>query len=122
MSAQDLADMIADAVECTALSGALSGRVQLQPLEPFDVALCPVRIAWAERDRTIPYRRYGHPMRAKVPGAEFITLPGVGHVPMSDDPRLVARTILEMTGAVDDAAQDLPRPARRRAIRPRLSA
>lgn len=124
VSTEDLADMVEDAVSCSALAGALSGSVQLHMLEPLDVALCPIRVAWAEHDRTIPYRRYGHPMRARIPGAEFITLPGVGHVPMSDDPRLVARTILEMTSAVDEAAaaEEIRPRARRRSSRARLSA
>lgn len=122
VSTEDLAAMVEDAVGCSALSGALSGRVQLHMIEPLDVAVCPIRVAWAEHDRTIPYRRYGHPMRARIPGADFITLPGVGHVPMSDDPRLVARTILEMTSAVDEAAgQSRPR-TRRKGSRARLSA
>jgi pimeloyl-ACP methyl ester carboxylesterase len=34
-----------------------------------------------------------------VPNAELVRLPGVGHVPMLDDPELVARTILEVTQA-----------------------
>ena len=122
LSAAELTDLIADAAECSALSEVLSGRIRTHPMERFDVALCPVRIAWAGRDRTIPYRRYGHPMRAFIPGAEFVMLPGVGHVPMFDDPRLVARTILEMTTAVDEALEDdLPAP-RRRAPRPPISA
>jgi pimeloyl-ACP methyl ester carboxylesterase len=122
VGAEDLVDMIEDAMGCTALSGALSGRVRLRPLEPLDVAVCPIRVAWAQYDRTIPWRRYGRPMQARIPGAEFITMPGVGHVPMSDDPRLVARTILEVTSAVDEAARDVPRRTRRRAARPRLTA
>lgn len=122
ISNEDLADMVKDAVDCSALRGALSGSVQLHMLEPLDVALCPIRVAWAEHDRTIPWRRYGHPMRARIPGAEFITLPGVGHVPMSDDPRLVARTILEMTRAVDEAAEEIRPRARRKSSRARLSA
>jgi hypothetical protein len=36
-----------------------------------------------------------------MPSAQFIVLPGVGHVPMIDDPQLVARTILESTGATE---------------------
>jgi pimeloyl-ACP methyl ester carboxylesterase len=122
VSTEDLAGMVEDAVACKALCGALSGRVQLHMLEPLDVAVCPIRVAWAERDRTIPYHRYGHPMRARIPGAEFITLPGVGHVPMSDDPRLVARTILEMTIAVDEAAGETRPRSRRKGARARLSA
>ena len=122
VSTEDLAAMVEDAVACSALSGALSGAVQLHMIEPLDVAVCPIRVAWAEHDRTIPYRRYGHPMRALIPGAEFITLPGVGHVPMSDDPRLVARTILEVTSAVDEAAEEIRPRARRKSSRARLSA
>jgi pimeloyl-ACP methyl ester carboxylesterase len=34
-----------------------------------------------------------------VPQAAFTILPGVGHDPMIDDPDLVARTILAVTGA-----------------------
>lgn len=58
---------------------------------------CRIRIAWGECDRTIPFGRYGRPMLERVPDAEYVSLPGVGHIPMSDDPELVARTILEVT-------------------------
>ena len=34
---------------------------------------------------------------AAIPDAELVPLPGVGHVPMLDDPELVARTILDFT-------------------------
>lgn len=122
VSTDDLAAMVEDAMSCKVLSGALSGRVPLPMIEPLDVAVCPIRVAWAEHDRTIPYRRYGHPMRALIPGAEFITLPGVGHVPMSDDPRLIARTIIEMTSAVDEAAGENRPRTRRKSSRARLSA
>jgi pimeloyl-ACP methyl ester carboxylesterase len=37
---------------------------------------------------------------AVIPGAELRVLPGVGHVPMNDDPELVARTVLEFTDPV----------------------
>jgi alpha-beta hydrolase superfamily lysophospholipase len=64
----------------------------------------PIRVAWGERDRTIPFERYGRPLAALVPGAELVLLPGVGHVPMYDDPALVSRTILEVTSPIDAAA------------------
>ena len=35
----------------------------------------------------------------RLPHATFKVLAGVGHVPMIDDPGLVARTILAVTGA-----------------------
>jgi alpha-beta hydrolase superfamily lysophospholipase len=59
---------------------------------------CPVLIAWAERDRTIGFERYGRPfLEAAGEGVEHVMLPGVGHVPMYDDPDLVVRTILGVT-------------------------
>jgi pimeloyl-ACP methyl ester carboxylesterase len=57
---------------------------------PADV---PVTIAWAELDKQV-----GPPKPERRPaGARFVVLPEVGHVPMWDDPELVARTILEAT-------------------------
>jgi pimeloyl-ACP methyl ester carboxylesterase len=37
----------------------------------------------------------------RMPQASFTTLPGVGHDPMIDNPALVARTILAVTGAYE---------------------
>jgi pimeloyl-ACP methyl ester carboxylesterase len=42
---------------------------------------------------------YGKIARERLPRATFKVLPDVGHVPMFDDPQLVARTILGVTGA-----------------------
>ena len=63
-------------------------------LEPLDPPPCPITIAWAERDRVFPIDPYMKRAREVVPGAEFVVLDDVGHVPMLDDPRLVAETIL----------------------------
>lgn len=65
---------------------------------------CPVRIAWGQNDRIIPPDRHGRPLLDRVPDAEFVVMPGVGHVPMYDDPVLVTATILEVTMAVDATA------------------
>lgn len=64
---------------------------------------CPVRIAWGQNDRTIPPDQHARPLLDRVPNAEFVVMPGVGHVPMYDDPLLVTATILEVTLAVDGA-------------------
>ena len=64
----------------------------------------PVRLVWAERDRVLPFKHFGSPMLERLPGAELIRLSGVGHVPMSDEPARVAKLILEVTRAVDNAA------------------
>lgn len=59
----------------------------------------PVTIAWGTKDRLL------RPSQAAVaaerlPRARHMPLPGCGHVPMTDDPDLVADVILRGTGAV----------------------
>ncbi|WP_064743106.1 alpha/beta fold hydrolase [Pseudonocardia spinosispora] len=110
----EVAELLADFENCALFAALLDGTAALHHLAEFDVALCPVKIAWGQKDRLIPYNRYGRPMRETVRGAEFTMLPGVGHVPMYDDPRLVARTILETTTSVDAAYQVPERPTSRR--------
>jgi pimeloyl-ACP methyl ester carboxylesterase len=59
----------------------------------------PTTVAWGTKDRILLRRQFA---RAKdiLPKARHVDLPGCGHVPMSDDPELVARLILETTGAI----------------------
>ncbi|MEV5708945.1 alpha/beta fold hydrolase [Actinoallomurus sp. NPDC052274] len=54
----------------------------------------PVTIAWGTRDRLL---RSSQAVRAQqaLPHARFVWLRGCGHVPMGDDPALVARVLLE---------------------------
>jgi pimeloyl-ACP methyl ester carboxylesterase len=80
-------------------AGAVMRAVFAAPLRftapvPGDV---PVTIAWGTSDRVLP------PANARVaqrqlPKAQFLTLPGCGHVPMTDDPGLVARVLLAGSG------------------------
>ncbi|MFE5483120.1 alpha/beta fold hydrolase [Streptomyces sp. NPDC056527] len=59
-----------------------------------DVSAVPVTIAWGTRDRLL-LRRQGVRAKHTMPGARLVRLPGCGHVPMNDDPALVARVILD---------------------------
>ncbi|WP_370410564.1 alpha/beta fold hydrolase [Streptomyces fradiae] len=63
-----------------------------------DVTALPVTIAWGSRDRLL-LRRQGIRAKQAIPGARLIRLPGCGHVPMNDDPALVARVILDGSAA-----------------------
>lgn len=99
--AEEVPEIFADMAGCDVLTDLLHGARSNGPMERFEQIDCPVRIAWPVRDRTLPYERYGAPLRHAVPSAEFVRLPDVGHVPMWDDPELVARTILQVTAPVD---------------------
>lgn len=89
------------AVSQSPVIGPLLRTLTNHPVEPLVNPRCPVRIVWAEHDRVIPFSHYGAALLARVPSAELIRLPGVGHVPMSDAPHEVARLITELTDSVD---------------------
>jgi pimeloyl-ACP methyl ester carboxylesterase len=64
----------------------------------LDPLPCPITIAWSEKDALVPAET--HPVaQQRIPSARFVTLKDCGHVPMIDDPRQVARVILETTGS-----------------------
>ncbi|MFJ5548845.1 alpha/beta fold hydrolase [Streptomyces sp. NPDC093225] len=63
-----------------------------------DVPGLPVTIAWGDRDRLL-LPRQGVRAKRTVPDARLVRLRGCGHVPMNDDPALVARVIRDTTRA-----------------------
>jgi pimeloyl-ACP methyl ester carboxylesterase len=70
----------------------------------LDEIRCPVLIVFGSTDRITPPHQARY-FLDRIPDARLVELPGLGHVPMSDDPELVARTIL------DFSAQASERPA-----------
>ena len=58
----------------------------------------PVLITWGRSDRVLP-RSQGPRLQAAIPGSELRVLPGVGHVPMLDQPDLMARIVVEHASA-----------------------
>jgi pimeloyl-ACP methyl ester carboxylesterase len=75
------------------------------PVASLNAGEIPIRIAWGECDRVIPFERYGEPFVARIPGAVATFVSGVGHVPMYDDPEQLVANILAVTGPVDTADQ-----------------
>ncbi|RLU81180.1 alpha/beta hydrolase [Streptomyces griseocarneus] len=61
-----------------------------------DVPDVPVTIGWGSADRLL-IPRQGIRAKNTIPAARLLRLTGCGHVPMSDDPALVARVILDAT-------------------------
>lgn len=95
VSAADLVTAADDLLACTVVDDVLGTDERLAPLDPLP---CPVLIAWSEHDRILPLDTSGAAARELVPAAEFRVLPGVGHVPMFDAPRLVADVIADAAG------------------------
>ena len=57
----------------------------------------PVTVAWGTEDRLLRYRQSAT-ARCRLPRAQHVPLPGCGHVPMIDDPELVASVIERTIG------------------------
>jgi pimeloyl-ACP methyl ester carboxylesterase len=62
----------------------------------------PVRVAYGTLDLMLGVFTAPR-FAAAIPGAELVPLPALGHVPMLDNPELVARTILDFTAHTDNA-------------------
>jgi pimeloyl-ACP methyl ester carboxylesterase len=63
----------------------------------------PVTIAWGEKDRILPPRQAQRAAQL-LPDAHHVMLPHCGHVPMSDDPDLVAKVILDTCARAEPAS------------------
>ncbi|MGN6605482.1 MAG: alpha/beta fold hydrolase [Jatrophihabitans sp.] len=91
----------------------------LQAAEPFTDPIpgsVPVTVAWAARDLVLPVTQ-ARTAQARLPFAEHLIMRGVGHVPMFDNPTLVADILLRGTmpsATVAPIASAHRRPARRR--------
>jgi pimeloyl-ACP methyl ester carboxylesterase len=96
MTARQAWQVIDDQAGCAAgLTLALGDDDVIALLDPLP---CPITVAWAQHDEVLPIQDYAEAVRARLPAARFVVLPGVGHAAMVDDPGLVARTILDGTG------------------------
>jgi pimeloyl-ACP methyl ester carboxylesterase len=82
---------------CVILDDLLDSGERLAPLDPVP---CPITLAWSAEDWLFPVDPYGTRAQQLIPEARFTVLDDVGHVPMFDDPKLVADAILESTGAL----------------------
>ncbi len=86
-----------DLLDCNCIEELLETGESIAPLTPLP---CPVTLAWAANDRIFSPDVNGLTARQRLPQATYVLLPDVGHVPMIDNPRLTADTILRTTGAL----------------------
>jgi pimeloyl-ACP methyl ester carboxylesterase len=102
--AEDAAAEIRDFADAPGLHSTLARTTGSTVPTGLSAIRVPVRIGFGARDLmigTLTAPRFA----AAIPGAQLIPLPGCGHVPMADDPDLVASAITDLTA---------PRPAARR--------
>jgi pimeloyl-ACP methyl ester carboxylesterase len=90
------AEATRDLLACAVLEDLLRTGEQLAPLDPLP---CPVTLTWSGDDAILPVAVNGAVARARLPQARFEILPGVGHIPMIDEPAGVARAILRASRA-----------------------
>ncbi|MBI5338283.1 MAG: alpha/beta hydrolase [Mycolicibacterium rufum] len=90
-------EFIDDGIGCEVLGELCAAVWRIETLDP---APCPITVAWGEEETLLPA---GVLEKIEpIPQASLKVLPDVGHVPMVDDPGLVARTILTTTGALPE--------------------
>jgi pimeloyl-ACP methyl ester carboxylesterase len=91
---QALSDAAAFATAKAALDLVLTGMVNFTGSVPADV---PVTIGWGTRDHLL-FPSQARVAKTQLPDARMVWLPRCGHVPMTDDPVLVADVLLHGSG------------------------
>ncbi len=92
ISAARALEFIDDGIGCEVLADLCADEWLIERLDPLP---CPITIAWGEKESLLPAGVLDGVDR--IPQASVKVLPDVGHVPMVDDPALVADTILART-------------------------
>jgi len=105
MLAADAIDMARRSMECdVVLEDMFAVLRHGQPwMENLDQIAAPTLVVWGEKDRILPMDRHTDRLRREIPGVQFRSLPGIGHVPMHDDPRLIGGMIRTFALAAEAA-------------------
>lgn len=82
-------DLVLGWIDSSGYDGA-NRAMRTHVFDPAGYPDLPVTLAWGELDRLLAPPR---PERRPA-GSRYLTLPGVGHTPMWDDPELIAETLL----------------------------
>src|ERR1700733_8529738 len=98
--------MVAGSVECPIYFDLMSAIERDGPPANFAGVSCPVLLAWGTKDRLLPAARYSQRMRNLLPAAHWMDLPGLGHMPMGDDPQLIASVIAGFAAQVAHGAHE----------------
>ena len=104
-------DLALRSIRCEIADRAIAGlrTNRILALAELDRIACPVLLASPQFDRILPPERHAPRLRREIPGVEARTLLGCGHVPMWDDPELIARLVLSTSGPDGPAGGELSR-------------
>lgn len=94
--------LIRDSLECSVYFELMDAITRDGPPKSFDGISVPILLMWGTRDRILPSKRYSERLRRMLPASEWVELKGLGHMPMSDDPALVAQTISSFVARAGD--------------------
>ncbi len=83
---------------CTVLSGLLASMLGA-PAERLEEIRCPVLLVWPPGDRLLPKAQFAPSLLSALPEAQLLEPRDVGHMPMYDDPDLIAQIILDFARA-----------------------
>jgi pimeloyl-ACP methyl ester carboxylesterase len=93
ISPSEALEVVEGAVRCPIYFDLMEAIEREGPPSAFPGIACPVLLAWGAKDRILPARGCSQGIRNLVPSAYWMDLPGLGHMPMGDDPELIARVI-----------------------------
>jgi pimeloyl-ACP methyl ester carboxylesterase len=97
LSADDARKMIDGARSCAVTKDALALAGSEQMFGDLAAIDCPIRVLYGTGDRIVRWPSHYVRLKRILPDADYVALEGLGHLPMWDDPDLVARRILEVT-------------------------
>lgn len=97
ISASEAIAMFEGAAGCAVVRDAIALTEAGEAFGELDPIDCPVRILYGTNDRLVRWPTHYVRMKELLPDAEYVALEGLGHLPMWDDPQLVARRVLEVT-------------------------
>ena len=92
--AGDAVEMARRTLECEVVEDVYEVLRHGQPwLRDLDKIEAPTLIVWGEKDKILPIDRHSARLRNEIPNMQFRSLPGIGHVPMHDNSKLIASMI-----------------------------
>jgi len=103
VTADEALMMFEGAAECAIVQDAIRLTRTQQMFGELGEIDAPVRVLYGTRDRIVRWPNAYVRMRRMLPGAEFVALDGLGHLPMWEAPELLTRLILEVSDPAPDA-------------------